>query len=74
MRAGLPRPLPPPGRIELPGIRLQLMNGFHLGPKRYCSDSIAACCCCVRLPLAASPEAMENMTTKNDMMMVIMSA
>ena len=27
-----------------------------------------------RLPLAASPEAMENMTTKNDMMMVIMSA
>ena len=21
------------------------MNGFHLGPKRYCNDSIAACCC-----------------------------
>ena len=35
---------------------------------------MAACCCWLCLPLAASPEAMANMMTKNDIMMVIMSA
>ena len=60
---------------ESPGISPQLLNGCQLGPKRCWSESKAACCwrLCHR-PLAASPEARANMMTKNDIMIVIMSA